>query len=168
MFLLWQNLIKVVRIITSDFLNTFRLTRIFNDNAPTPINRITTFCWNFVGAWSFCQSETGSNKFLDTTLRGGCRGSVFLSALLSIFLLCWTNFCHTKHFPFCAECFFCSAKHFSAMVTTFLVCQAFFFYAVQYTTEQKNHLHRRKTLGRAVKCSAQPTNAWQSRKKCSA
>ncbi len=49
--------------------------------------------------------------------------SVF-SALLSFFLLRWTFFCPTKHFAdICRMCF--------------LLCQAFFFYAAQYTAKQK-------------------------------
>ena len=84
-----------------------------------------------------------------------------LSALLSIFLLCWTFFCPTKHFSSMLSVVFCSAKHLSPMLGPFLLCLALFFYAVQYTAQQKNTRqsrkttqHRRKMLGRAEKCSA--------------
>ncbi len=87
-----------------------------------------------------CQAFFGYAKhFLALPILSG------FTALLSIFLLCWTFCCPTKYFTSMLSVFFCSAKHLSAMLNPFLLCQALFFYAVQYTAEQNNTRQSRKT-----------------------
>ena len=76
----------------------------------------------------------------------------FFSAMLSTFRLCQAFFFSSERFSCLLGIFLLFRAFF------FLLCQAFSFYAVQYTAERKNTRQGRK------KRSAWKKNAWKSRK----